>query len=115
VTRKERRKAFIRDIVEGILDHQKFPKVLREVVLTVVVEQQTIHKIGIGKSFMACCHDHGVEPMLTDDGGLRFLNADSMTPELRVMAGLYRPEITEHLKTMVLMNVSRKTVPAAKK
>lgn len=100
MNRQNRRHAFLRDTINGIVEHKQFPRILREVVLSVVVEQERIKTLGIIKSFLELCRDNDCGIHLSEDSKVIFYRPDNLTAELRALLAIYRRDIGEHLQMM---------------
>lgn len=88
--------ALLADMVAArILDSENFKLMMREMVLSVVVEQDRIAKQGMARAFLAYCSASGIK--VTLKGGRLFADR-KLDQQLQGTADLYRPEIIDYLK-----------------
>ena len=95
----------IRDVSSEIVTDPEVRKLIKEVVLMTLVEQEQVRKTGIVRSFISDCGARGIRVRLADNGKLMFSNASQMTTELRVVLQVEREAIVAHLEQLRFIEV----------
>lgn len=98
MTKRERRERMAREFAEALLDSNRFHRLVKEVVLRVLVERETINRIGAATSFLGECADKGIKVELVN-GKLEFDRPEKLGAMTAVVA-LYREDIVRHLEKL---------------
>lgn len=89
---------FAWQVAERILDSPHFRTVLREVVLRVLLDQESQRELGAVRAFLNGIDAQGITARVDDAGKLLFTNASRLSADLQAVLKVYRLPIYEHFQ-----------------
>jgi hypothetical protein len=95
---KSKREKFIIDLAQEIVDTPAIKRLVREMVLFTLVEQEQQRELGAVQTFFRECERRGVRITLADDGTLYSEEWNRLGADLSAVLTMYRVPITAHLQ-----------------
>jgi hypothetical protein len=95
---KSKWEKFVVDLAQAIADTPAIKRLIREMVLCVLVEQQEQRDLGAVRAFFRGCERRRVKITLGEDGTLYSDDWDKLGADLSAVLTMYREPITAHLQ-----------------
>jgi hypothetical protein len=85
---------------DKLLENKRFSRMLREVVLRTIVEQDRERRAGMVRSFFDCCEARGISFSLDERNHLACSDPRRMNEDLLAVMAMSRMEIKDYLLEM---------------
>ncbi len=96
-TRYPKMREFIQQVAASIMDDPRTRKVIKEVVLRTLVEQDTQRRSNAVRTFLECCEHRGVT-IFSRDGKIVGKNWDNLGADLRAVWLIHKVDIVAYLE-----------------